>query len=72
MIHLCLVMYILYWLNTFVTVGGYASKIMCTRASQNLPVIVRVLKLLKNVLMAKSDVNPGILNLGRVLSHYHI
>lgn len=60
MIHLCLLMYRLFWLNTFVSRSWYASKIVCTRVGQDTLVIVRVLELLSNVLVAKRDVNPYI------------
>lgn len=50
----------------------YASEIVGTGASQDILVIGRVLKLLKNVWVAKSDVNPDILTRGRVLSHYRL
>lgn len=65
-------MVLLFWLMTFVSTSWYASEIVCTGASQDILVIGRVFKLLKNVWVAKGDVNPDILTRGRVLSHYRI
>lgn len=38
----------------------YASKIVCPGPGQDILVIMRVLKLLKNVLLGEKDANPDI------------